>query len=439
MQIQVQVENVSKVQRKLTITVDAKSIEKEFERQLISLQKTARIKGFRPGQVPMSMVQKVYGDDARHRVFHQVVDDSFRRAVTDNKLNVVGRPQIDLPESHESHGALVGSGKSLTYTAVVEVLPDVEVKKYSGFSLKKPKADVSDADVEKVLAQFQDGAAQIVPVDAKGADRKVKKGDFVDFEFDGALLTKDGPKKHQALTGTRMAEIGGNQLIPGFEDELIGMKPGESKTFKLALPKDDPELGGQEAEFTVKLNELKKKELPEINDDLAKQFGYADLNDLRTRTRERMVKSREQESQTKLREELFDELIKANPFDLPESVVAAQANNIARDFAGRLKQQGFSDDVVQNALNSEKDDIRKRADGQVRVGLLMDKIAEKEAVKVTPEAIEAEYARMAQSTNMDVAKIKEHYRKNPSNLEDLEYKLREDATIALILSKCKVS
>jgi trigger factor len=317
------------------------------------------------------------------------------------------------------------------------VFPEIELKKYSGFSLSRPKVAVTEKDVDEVVKNFLDSQAQIVPLPEAERGRAAKQGDHVDFDFDGKLLTAEGPKDHAALKGTRTAEIGGGQLIPGFEDHLKGMKSGDSKSFTLELPKDDPELGGKSAEFSVKLNEVKQKELPKLDDELAKTWGYEGLADLRAKTKERIQKGREDEAEQRLREQLFDELIKANPFELPEAVIMSHANSLARDFAARLKQQGFSEDLIQNALKAEEEEIKKRAEGQVRAGLLIEEVAKKEKIEVTEAVVDEEIKRVAAQSQMDEAKVRAYYA-DPKRREDLEYRLRENATVKSMISKSKV-
>ncbi|MGZ3697334.1 MAG: trigger factor, partial [Bdellovibrionota bacterium] len=270
MELMVSVEKASPIVRKLTVKVPAKEVATRFERGLAEVQKTAKLKGFRPGQVPISIVKQYYGEDVKHRVFHTVIDESYEQAVRDQKLKAVGRPKIDTPDHQKGkgdHDHGIDEGQDLTYVATVEVLPELEVKGYTGVALSKDKVEVTDEDVEKVVENLRGSQAELVPVgsglvgaDGKSTSRPAKKGDHVDVQFDGGLVTDQGVERKEGMKGQRVIEIGSDSLIPGFEDNLVGMRSGDTKTFRLNFPKDyfEADMAGKESEFTVTLNEVKE-------------------------------------------------------------------------------------------------------------------------------------------------------------------------------------
>src|SRR6185295_14336536 len=237
MQISVQMEKTSPIIRKLTIKVPASEVNTHFEKGLVEVQKTARLKGFRPGNVPLSVVKQFYGEDVRHRVYHHLIDEAFEHAVRDQKIRAVGAPKVDAPDHQHGkgdHDHGIHEDKDFTFTAEVEVMPDIEVKGYTGLALKRENAEVKDADVTKVIEALIDSQAELVPVtgglalaDGSMSSRPAQKGDFADIAFSGGILTDKGLELKDGMKGSRMVELGSQSLIPGFEENVEGMRRGE--------------------------------------------------------------------------------------------------------------------------------------------------------------------------------------------------------------------
>lgn len=442
MDIQISVEKSSPIKRKLTIKVPAKTVASRFEKGLIEVQKTANLKGFRPGMAPLSMVKQFYGSDIRHNVFHRLIDESFEMAVRKEQLRAVGSPQIETPDhktGEGEHDHTLDENKDLTFTATVEILPEIEVKGYTGLALKKLNETVTEKDIETTLQNIRESQAQVTPVTEEGY--KAKKGDFVDMEFNGGINTDKGFEEREGMKGQRLLEIGSNQFIEGFEDELIGIKAGETKTFTITFPKDyfEKSLAGQPAQFTVKANEIKKKTLPELNDELAKNAGFENLAELQAKVREQMTLEKKRESERKIRSDLLAQLIEKNSFEVPQSLIQAQTRSLAQDVANNLKNQGFNDQMIQEALGTELENLKKRAESQVRASLILESIAKKEAVEVSEKDVNAEIASMAAGMGMEEEKVRNFYNENPRRREDLEFRMREDKTVTFLIEKSKVT
>jgi trigger factor len=450
MEFTVHVEKPSNTTRKLTIKVPAQTVASRYEKGLAEVQKTAKLKGFREGQVPISIVKQYYGDDVRHRLFHTLIEESYRLAVRDQKIQAVGSPQIETPDHKTGAGAhdhSIGEGQDLTFTATVEVLPEIEVKGYTGVARTREKAEIGDADVDKVIANLRDSQAQLVPpagglvmADGSSSSRAVRKGDFVDMAFSGGVVTDKGVEERDGMKGSRMLEVGSDALIPGFEDELVGMRAGETKTFRVPFPKDFHEggLAGKDAEFTVTINEVKEKKVPELDDDFAKQLGYESVADMRVKAKEHLLREREQEVERKLRSDLLQALIEKNPFEVPMSLIQAQTRALAQDVAQNLKQQGFADQMIQETLTAELDGLKKRAENQVRATLILEAIAKKESIAVTAEDVDSEISKMAEQMKVDLDKVRDYYTQQPQRRDDLEFRMREDRTVRFLLEKSKV-
>ncbi len=441
MELTVQVEKTSNIHRKLTIKVGSKTVDAEIQKGLVALQRTAKIKGFRPGMVPLPLVKQYYGADLRHRVFHDLIEDAYREAIRKEKLRAVSAPQIETAEQHKTgageHDHEIKEGAELNFTATVEVLPELEVKGYTGIALNQEKAEVTDEDLSGLLTRFQENHADLSPA-AEGA--KAAKGDYVDLHFKGGAV-KDGKVEYRAdMEGTRMLEIGSDSLIPGFEDQLIGLTAGAEKTFRIHFPTPYAEksLEGQEAEFTVKVNGLKNKKLPELNDEFAKTVGYDTLEDMKTKAREHLQIQKTEEADRKIKSDLLAAIIEKNPFDVPQSLVQAQTRSLAQDIAANLRGQGFTDQMIQEALTAELEALKKRAENQVRASLLLDSIAKAEGITVAAEEVEAEIAKMAANAKMEEEKVREFYAKNPSRRDDIEFRMKEDRTMTFLMEKAKI-
>jgi trigger factor len=450
MQISVQMEKTSPIMRKLTIKVPASEVSNQFERGLAEVQKTAKLKGFRPGNVPISVIKQFYGEDVRHRLYHRLIDTAFDEAIREQKLRAVGAPKVEAPDHQTGkgdHDHAVQEDKDFTFTAEVEVMPDIEVKGYTALSLKRGEVDVKDEDVEKIVSALLDSQSELVPVggglalaDGSTHSRGAKKGDFADIAFDGGIVTESGVEKKEGMKGSRVVELGGNSLIPGFEENVEGMRSGESKTFRLKFPEDyhEESMAGKEAEFSVTLNELKEKKMPELTDELAKTMGYESVLDFRTKARSHILAERTREVDQKLQSDLLAQLIEKNPFDVPAALIETQTRALAQDWGGELKRQGFNEEMIRQALTQELDSLRKRAENQVRASLILEAVSKKENVEVRPEDLESEYKTMAASMNVEEEKVREFYQKNASRRDDLEFRMRQERTVKFLLDKAKI-
>jgi trigger factor len=314
-------------------------------------------------------------------------------------------------------------------------MPEIEVKGYAGIALKKDKVEVTQENVDAAIKNMLDSQAELLP-----AARAARKGDFVDMTFDGGLVTEQGIERKEGMKGSRLLEIGSEQLIEGFEDQLVGMSATETKTFRIPFPKDyfEKDLAGKQAEFTVSVSEVKEKKLPELSDEFAKAAGYESLADLNAKAKEHLTRERTTESERKLQNELLEAIIEKNPFDVPGSLIEGQTRALAQDLAQNLKSQGMEEAMIQQAIMSELENLRKRAETQVRASLILESIAKKEGVEVKDEDYDAEIKKMAESMKVDEARVHEYYSKEAGRKEDVLFRLRQDRTVKLLLDKAKI-
>ncbi|OFZ83375.1 MAG: trigger factor [Bdellovibrionales bacterium RIFOXYD1_FULL_53_11] len=451
MEFSVQMEKPSNIVRKLTIKVPAKVISGRFERGLADVQRKAKLKGFRPGQAPLSIIKQYYGDDVRHQLYHDLIDEAVNEAVREQKLRAVGSPRVEVAgakggNGHEGH--VLNENEDLNFVATVEIMPEVNIKHYTGFSLKKEIAEVKDTDVEKVVEALRDEQAELVPAtgglalaDGSMSSRPAEMKDHVEIKFQGGIVADDGTVEEKAgMKGERVVEIGSGVLIPGFEDQLVGMRKGDTKTFAIKFPESfhDKSMAGKDAQFTVTLGEVKLKKLPELDDEFAKAAGYESVSDLRAKARGFLEHERNDESERKFRSDLLQTLIDKNPFDVPASLIMAQARAIAQDLGQDLKKQGMDEKMVEETLSGQFEHIKKRADNQVRASLLLEQVAKQENIEVKDDEITAEITRLAASMKVDEAKLKEFYDKNEDRRGNLAFRMLEDKVVRYITENSKV-
>lgn len=439
--VNVSVENLSTISRKITIKVPSAEVTSRFNKNLNEVQKTARIKGFRPGMAPISMIKQFYGADVRHNLMHKLIEEAFDAAVVKEKLKAVGTPKIDTPENKTGageHDHTIDETKDFTFIATIDVLPEIEPKGYTGLALTKDSEEVTEADLKKAISQMLDSRATLT--NAKDDTVKAIKTDFVDLEFKGGLVTDAGLEERPGMSGRRVIEIGSDQLIEGFEDQLIGMKKSETKSFKIPFPKDyfEQDLAGKTAEFTCTIHGIQHKEVPTLDDELSKELGYENLSDLNAKAKEHLAAQKKNEVERKLRSDLLNQIIEKNPFECPAAMIQAQTRSLMNDVTQNLKQQGFTDQMVQEALMGEMMNLMKRAENQVRASLILEAISKKENIAVEAKDVDAEISMMAQNMKMDEAKIREFYHSNPRRREDLDFKLREEKAMKFLIEKSKV-
>jgi trigger factor len=442
METQIKLENVSAIQKKFIVTIPADRVTKTVEKKFIETQKVASLKGFRPGKVPLTMVKQFYADDVKQRALQTLISESYSEALQKHPLRIVGEPQIEgVPHGHEDetghqhHHIHIHDGESLSFTATVEIVPEVEPKDYKGLSLEKNSEEVTAEDLGQVKKSLLDRKAELTPV-----ERAAKMGDHVDFKYEGKVKTDAGFESNPELGGNRAAELGSGQLMPEFEAGIVGVKPGANKTFKMTYPSDyrDQNLAGKEAEYTVDVREVKEKKLPEWTEDLAKEFGYEGIADFETKTRERLSKGKKEEVDNQLRNHMIEKLIEKNAFEVPQALVYSQIRALADDYANELKRYGFNDQMVQSAIVSQLEDFKKRAETQVRAGILLDSIAKKEKIEVKPSDMEAELTKMAKGYGVETSTLQERFDSNPREKSNFEFRVREEMTIQLILSAAKI-
>lgn len=365
---------------KLEIRVEAEKFDAALTKAYNKNKSRYNIPGFRKGKVPMAMVKKFYGvevfyDDA----VNFAIDESYSLALTEENVRPVDYPEIDIVE--------IGEGKELVYTATVTTYPEVELGEYKGLDVKKPVYEVEDSEIEKQIADMQEKNARI-EVKKEG---NVEKGDIAVIDFKGYI---DGVAFEGGEGTDYSLEIGSGTFIDNFEEQLIGLAVGEKKEVNVTFPesygKDD--LNGKAAMFEVEIKSIKVKELPELDDEFAKEVAAVDsFAELKENLKNTLVKNNEEKAEREFEEAVITAIIENTKMDVPEVMISKEIDAMMQDLEGRLKYQGLSleqyMEFTGNTTEKMRDFMKENAERKVKADLVLDAIAKAEDIKATEEEL----------------------------------------------------
>jgi trigger factor len=396
--MKINIEKTSDVERKLNVEIPWKSVEEEIEQVLARIKKTASLKGFRKGKAPMDMIRKVYAGEAREDAVNNLVADATRKAMTDNDLTPLGNPYLTDVQSKEK--------EPLVFEAMVELSPTFEMADYSSLELEKPVRDITDGDVDGFLFTLRERAAEAVPL---LEDRPLREEDVAVVDFKGS-------KGGEVLEGMDIQDfeirLGREQLIPGFEEQIVGMKPDQDRQFDLPFPEDYPQenLAGETVHFDVSLKQIKEVRLAELDDDFAKAMGeFETLDDLRKTIREDLEKTAAEDSEKALRANLAHKLLETNVFDVPPSLVDKEIRYLGQEYGENLIKSGMSHEKVNEMILANEENIKKTSADHVRMMYMVGRIAEKEEIKAEITEIQAVIAQAAQNTGKPPKELMDQY------------------------------
>lgn len=412
--------------RKLNIEVPATQVQSAFEKVYRGIQKNANVKGFRKGKAPLATIRSIYAERVRQDVLNDLISDSYGQALSDHKLEPVGYPQINIQEFIEN-GAFI-------YSAQFEVRPEVHIKKSEGLEIEKEILQIGDEQIQSVLENIQKGQAQTVPL---LEDRSLVKGDLAVLDFEGFI---DGQPLENSKAEGRTLEVGHAQFIDGFEDGLVGMKAGEERTLNLKFPDEyhAKEIAGKPVTFKVKLQSISKRELPEINDELAKKVGsFQNLQELKDAIKKDITEGEERRIRDELRNSVLKALVDANPVEAPPSLVAQQKEMIVADVKEKLSQQGLGEAEFQDYVTKWDADFTSSATFMVQSTFLVDALAIKLNLRAQPADIEGKIDEFAKQTGIDRARVAEFYNENDRRSR-LAFQITEERVVNYLIEKAKI-
>ncbi len=421
----VKVEDISTVKKQLSFEVPASRVDEEIEAAYKKLAKTAKIKGFRQGKVPRAVLERHYAGSVEGQVLERLVSDSYFKALEQEKIVPVSGPEI-------TDGGILEKGKAYTFQAQVEVQPDVKATEYEGLTLKKETFKEDDALVGARLEEMRLGNAKLEETDREEA----QAGDTVTIDFEGFI---NGVAFENGAAVDHVLDLGSNTFIPGFEDQVIGMKRGEEREIKVTFPLDygKKDLAGEDAVFKVKVKEIKEKILPELNDEFAAQVGLASLDDLRSRVKEAHQSQELSRIEQEFRDQLIDQLIERNPFEVPEGMIKHQLDHMLENLRNRMQSQGISLEAMGMTPDSFKEIYREMAVKQVKGSLLLEAIALEESIQVEESEIEEKLEEIAEKHNASKEMVMNFYA-DEGRRRGLVAQLAEEKVIYFLTGKAKI-
>ena len=417
--MQVSVESTGALDRRMTVQFPPDRVDSEVEKRLRALTRRVRIDGFRPGKVPLKIVQQRYGAGVYQEVLGEVLQESYREAIEQEGLMPAGGPNIE-PKMMEP-------GKPIEYVASFQVFPEVEVADLSDVTIERPAAEIDSGDVDKVIESLrrqQRGWAEV--------QRPAAEGDRVTLDFSGTL---NGEPFDGGQAEGFAVEVGAGRLLKDFESQLVGVEPGTEKTIEVTFPEDYPaeNLKGQGVQFALKIHKVEEPRLPEVDAEFARTFGVpdGDVEKLRAEVRANMGRELAQNIKGRVKKQVMDALVEKHGFELPASLVKGEIDRLRAEteqrFGGASKTQPLPDAMFE-----------EEAKRRVRLGLVVRAILAAEKIELDRSRLDAELDTLAQ-TYEQPDDVKRHYRSNPQAMAGLESLVLEDQVVDWVLEKAQVT
>lgn len=418
----VTVEVTEGLERRMKVQVPAERVDAEVEDRLKNLRGRARIDGFRPGKVPLSVVRSKFGGQVRQEVLGEVLQSSFYEAVTQEKLRPVGGPKIE-PQVMEP-------GKALEYTAVFEVYPEIEIGDIAAIAVKRPQVEVTDADIDKVVDRLRKQRTEWKPV-----ERGAQEGDRLKLNFTG---TVDG----EEFTGGKGTDVplvlGSGSFIPGFEEQLQGVSKGEQKTLNVTFPEEyhAKDLAGKAAQFAVEVLDVEVPELPEVDEAFVKTFQIADgsVESFRAEIRQNMERELADAVKARVKQQVMDGLLEVNTVDVPRALVEGEIDRLA----AQTKEQMMMGQHQSKDLQLPRSMFEDQAERRVALGLLLAEISRKHDLKVDADRVRHTIERFASSYEQPDEVVKWYYA-NQEHLSNVESMVLEDQLVDWVLEQANIS
>ncbi len=408
--------DISPSQKRVRVEIPQASVAKEFEKRYRDLAKNSKLKGFRPGKAPLSIIKSYYGKSVEHEVSSGFIQDTFSDALKQSGLKPLSR--TDISESHFEEGG------AFSYTAVVDICPPFELPDYKGLKIHKPAAEVTDEQIQAELDKLVQGQAQLRNLES---ERPIREGDVAIVDF---VPSVEGLVFEKGKTKDFMAEVGKGSLHPDFDKHLLGRGPGESFSFELYYPEDasTPELAGKNVRFDLNIKEIKEKEVPELNDEFAQSLGsgqFETLDALRREVRQKLVDRGEQSVSQNVRDQIIQKIVGKAEFEISPRVIELEADRIIENLRHQFESQGLKFDPETLNASEYKTGSRLQAERDIRTRLVLDRIAETEAVSLDAEEEEQVLRDIAAAYRIDLAKVRSEYGESAIVEQERERKLKD--------------
>lgn len=420
----VKIENLEGLRRRLVVEISAEEIEKAYQERLKKIAKTTKLPGFRPGKADPKILEKRYGKEILQEVGNELMQSNVRNAIIEEKVQIAGTPQVEPFEAERN--------KTLKIVVNYETYPEIELKDMKGVQVERVTAEIMKEDVDKVLEGLRQQNAHW-----KEVDRPAKEHDRVIVDFEGTI---DGEPFEQNAAKDFQMELGAKRMIPGFEEGVEGMKPGEERDINVTFPKEYPsqDLAGKEAVFKIKVHKVLESELPELDDAFAEKLGFKEggLDKLKAEVRKSMERELDRALSARLKMEVLDKLVELNPIEVPEALVSTEIDHLQQLTRQQLAQSQSKEQADNVELPREP--YIEQAKKRVILGLLLGEVIKQQAIKADPDQVRAKVEEIA-STYQKPEEVVAWYYNNKRMLSEVESAVLEDQTVAKLLEQLEVN
>ncbi|MEA2887669.1 MAG: trigger factor [Bradyrhizobium sp.] len=417
------------------INVPASDLDAKADARLVDLKDKVRLNGFRPGKVPVSHLKKVYGRSVMAETVEQTIRDTNTKIFTERGFRLATEPKVTMPTEEKAVEDILTGKSDLNYTVSIEVVPSIQLADFKGFSVEKPVAEVTDADVDEAIKRVADANRSYA---AKGEGAKAENGDRVTVSFKGSI---DGTPFEGGVGENIQVVIGSNTFIPGFEEQLLGMAASEARTLKVSFPKNytNLELAGKPAEFETTASLIEAPQDAEINEEFAKTLGMESLDKLKEAARARLAAEYAGATRQRVKRMLLDRLDEAHRFEAPPSLVDEEFKLMWNSIRAEMESGGKSFADEDTTEEAAKEEYRKIADRRVRLGLVLSEIGEKNKITVTEDEVSRAVIERARAMPGREKEVWEYYQKNANALAQLRAPIYEDKVVDFLLELANVT
>jgi trigger factor len=417
------------------ISVPASDLDAKADARLVDLKDKVRLNGFRPGKVPVSHLKKVYGKSVMAETVEQTIRDTNAQLFSDRGFRLATEPKVTMPTEEKAVDDILNGKSDLTYTVAIEVVPAIQLADFKSFTVEKPVADVTDADVDEAIKRIADQNRTYV---AKAEGAKAETGDRVTINFKGTI---DGTPFDGGTGENIQVAIGTGQFIPGFEEQLVGIAAGETRTLKVTFPKNyaSDKLAGQAAEFETTAAAIEAPQDTAIDDEFANALGLESLEKLKQAARDRLTAEFAGATRQKVKRVLLDQLDESHRFEAPPSLVDEEFRLMWNSIKAEMESNGKSfadEDTTEQAAEEE---YRTIADRRVRLGLVLSEIGEKNKITVTDDEVSRAVIERARQMPGREKEVWDYYRSNANALAQLRAPIYEDKVVDFILELANVT
>ena len=417
------------------VSVPASDLDAKADARLIDLKDKVRLNGFRPGKVPVSHLRKVYGRSVMAETIDQTIRDTNTQIFTERGFRLASEPKVTMPTEEKDVEELLSGKSDLTYTVAIEVVPTIKLADFKSFAIEKPVAEVGDTDINEAVQRIADQNRAFA---AKGEGAKAGTGDRVTVSFKGTI---NGEPFEGGAGENIHVVLGTGQFIPGFEDQLVGIGAGETRTIKAAFPKNyaNEKLAGQQAEFETTATAIDAPQPIEINDEFAKTLGLESLDKLKEAVRERLVAEFAGATRQRVKRTLLDRLDEAHKFEAPSSLIDEEFRLMWNSIKAEMDSSGKTFADENTTEDAAKEEYRGIADRRVRLGLVLSEIGEKNKITVTDDEVSRAVIERARSMPGHEKEVWDYYRNNANALAQLRAPIFEDKVVDFILELANVT